>query len=70
MPTSEGFPAYPMGILAIMLSHAAPPFTSLSLTVMSVSIKPGQITLQVIPLRAFSRAHVLERPTMPALEAA
>jgi len=34
-----------------------------------VSTQPGQIALQVMPVRAFSSATTLVRPTMPCLAA-
>ena len=69
-PTSSGFPAYPIGMRCIMLSQAAPSLTSFNLSVISVSINPGQMALQVIPFLAFSLAAVFVSPMTPAFAAA
>ena len=48
LATSAGLPALPIGILLIMVSHTF----SGTPRVMSVSIKPGQMALQVTPFLA------------------
>ena len=62
---SSGLPARPIGIVCMIISYTSGRIA----LVISVSITPGAIALQVIPRPASSTARAFVAPMIPALEA-